>query len=69
MFYVHLGNDNDPTNLEADEIKMTFFEGAERHKCRNKTRELETSSAQDYVNQQKKPVMLGSSSQRGVGWT
>lgn len=48
---------------------MTFFEGAERLKCQNKTREPETSSAQDYMNQQKQPVMLGSSSQSGVGRT
>lgn len=45
-FYLHLGNYKDPTNLEADEIKTTFFEDAKRHK----TREPETSTAQDYMN-------------------
>lgn len=62
-FYLYLGNDNDAKTLEADEIKTTFFEGAERHQCWNKTRESETSSTQDYMNQQDSPEMLGSSRQ------
>lgn len=50
-FYLHLGNDSDPTNLEAHGIIIAFFEDAERHGCQNKIREAETDSAQDYVNQ------------------
>lgn len=47
-FYLPLGNDNDPANLDADAwIETIFSEGADRHECQNKTREPESRSVQE----------------------
>lgn len=47
-FYLPLGNDNDPANLDANAwIETIFREGAERHERQTKTREPESRIVQE----------------------